>query len=263
MSRRAIVMTRKAFTLIELLVVIAIIAVLMGILMPALRRVREQSRIQSCGSRLRQHVLALTMYADDNNCKLPLPLTAGNWLWDVGATTVNYMLDTGLTRELFYCPSNAIQQKYNDHFWTFGVRDKWDGKRFVDAADTDFIVSGYCYILDVESATKRPRIKTYPNDGDFGSKIWCKTTVEKNPGMREVVIDATLGQEDSGAKHGYNFGRITVGGSWSEGGFEDRSSHLMTDEVPTGGNIGFLDGHVEWRHWSEMQNRYGSPTFWW
>jgi len=27
--------------------------------------------------------------------------------------------------------------------------------------------------------------------------------------------------------------------------------------------VGFLDGHVDWRPWSEMKNRYGSPTFWW
>jgi len=63
----------KAFTLIELLVVIAIIAVLMGILMPTLRSVREQARRQSCGSQVRQHVLAFNMYADENSTKLPLP----------------------------------------------------------------------------------------------------------------------------------------------------------------------------------------------
>ena len=257
-------MKRKAFTLIELLVVIAIIAVLMGVLMPALRRVREQARIQSCGSRLRQHVFAMTMYADDNNTKLPLPLTAGNWLWDVGANTVNYMLRTGLTRELFYCPSNAIQQKHNDHFWTFGgLQGKWDGTQFVNTAQGDFIVSGYCYVMEVASTGKRERIRTYPNEGDTGEpKIWCKTTQEKTPALRELVIDATLGQADAAARHGYNFGMVTIGGSWGAG-FEDRTSHLVSDQEPSGGNIGFLDGHVEWRPWSEMRNRYGTPTFWW
>ncbi|MDI9430378.1 MAG: type II secretion system protein [Sedimentisphaerales bacterium] len=257
-------MRRKAFTLIELLVVIAIIAVLMGILLPALSRVREQARTQSCASRVRQHVLAFTMYADGNDSKLPLPLTAGNWLWDVGCNTVNYMLKTGLTREMFYCPSNAIQQKHNDHFWTYGVSGEWDGTQFINTAAPDFIVAGYCYILEVATEPKRPRIKTYPNDGDVGgTKLWCKTTLEKNPGLRELVIDATLGQEDSSTKHGYNFGMVTVGGSWSEGKFLDRTSHLRNDQEPRGGNVGFLDGHVDWRPWSEMKNRYGSPTFWW
>ncbi len=257
-------MQRKAFTLIELLVVIAVIAVLMSILLPALGRAREQARVQSCASRVRQHVLALTMYADDNSSKLPLPLTAGNWLWDMGTNTVNYMLKTGLTREMFYCPSNAIQQKYNDHFWTYGVTGQWDGTQFVNTAQTDFIVSGYCYVMEVAGTTKRAKIKTYPNDGDIGvSKIWCKTSVEKNPGLRELTIDATLAEADSATQHGYDFGMIKSGGSWSEGGFVDQTSHLKTDEEPRGGNIGFLDGHVAWRPWSEMRNRYGAITFWW
>jgi prepilin-type N-terminal cleavage/methylation domain-containing protein len=60
----------KGFTLIELLVVIAIIAVLMGILMPGLRRARDAVRRISCGNRLRQWGHAITMYSGDNDDKL-------------------------------------------------------------------------------------------------------------------------------------------------------------------------------------------------
>lgn len=56
-----------AFTLIELLVVIAIIAVLMGILMPSLKRAREQARGMSCLSNHKNLALAYTMYAQENN----------------------------------------------------------------------------------------------------------------------------------------------------------------------------------------------------
>ncbi len=61
----------KAFTLIELLVVIAVIAVLMGILMPALRKARESARMASCGSNQRQLILGLLAYAESNDTKLP------------------------------------------------------------------------------------------------------------------------------------------------------------------------------------------------
>jgi prepilin-type N-terminal cleavage/methylation domain-containing protein len=60
----------RAFTLIELLVVIAILAILMAILMPALKRAREQGQRAACLSNLKQLALAWIMYADENDDKL-------------------------------------------------------------------------------------------------------------------------------------------------------------------------------------------------
>jgi prepilin-type N-terminal cleavage/methylation domain-containing protein/prepilin-type processing-associated H-X9-DG protein len=106
----------EGFTLVELLVVIGIIAVLMGIMLPALGRARESARRAACLSNLRQVHAAFHYYAANNNDKVPLGYRAGRKQWNsmvYSSTSGKYCLFgilylDGKMKEplMYFCPSD-------------------------------------------------------------------------------------------------------------------------------------------------------------
>jgi prepilin-type N-terminal cleavage/methylation domain-containing protein len=104
-------MRTRAFTLIELLVVIAIIAVLMGILMPALRIAKEHGQRAVCLGNLKQLALAWIMYADENDGKLVNGRTKGDdpwveWNQDFDEETQERAILRGALYR--YCPDKGL-----------------------------------------------------------------------------------------------------------------------------------------------------------
>ena len=118
---------RQGFTLIEMLVVISVIALLLSILMPVLSSVKETARKTKCLSNVRQLGLALNMYAEDYEGRVP-PRD-----YDEGAVWVYLLKSYYITPKLLHCPSDRrdIDQSYLmngfiDYFAMHSYNSNWD-----------------------------------------------------------------------------------------------------------------------------------------
>lgn len=115
---------RRGFTLIELLVVIAIIALLMGILMPALSRVKEQARTTACLANLRQWGLVTAMFTQENDGKLWAGANGNGWWW---IADLDPAQQSWKQNKIWFCPTakKPIEDEYGNAVPTLNIFNAW------------------------------------------------------------------------------------------------------------------------------------------
>ena len=148
---------QRGFTLIELLVVIAIIAILMAILMPALRRVKEQARMVSCLATLKQWNLIASMHTEENDGKFwdSAPGTPGYWY----PRYLEERYKSWKKNKLWFCPSatKPITDEDGVTAPTFNIYNAWGiftgAELSRDGIAGSYGINGYCLIPASASTT--------------------------------------------------------------------------------------------------------------
>ncbi|HWX19723.1 MAG TPA: prepilin-type N-terminal cleavage/methylation domain-containing protein [Candidatus Binatia bacterium] len=239
---------RVAFTLIELLVVIAIIAILAAMLLPALSGAKERAKRTGCVNQIHQFLLAIHMYANDNEQRLPSGASESNTPNGVQDDSIPIL--SGITRtqmvqyagnyKILGCPSLGAP---------FNTEAGWHESGYG-------WVIGYNY-LGGHANTPWPLLA--------GGEAWFSpqklTETSTNLGPTSPLLtdmnDWSPGYGGSIVPHGRN-GAVQNGGDFQNAGANGASS---TDLGATGGNLGSMDGSVTWRSIKNMKLRHGSQQY--
>jgi prepilin-type N-terminal cleavage/methylation domain-containing protein/prepilin-type processing-associated H-X9-DG protein len=220
------------FTLIELLVSMGIILILAGLLTPAVTGALERSRRTACMNHLRQLVTTLSQVGFDSGGRVTLQGWAGDaWLWDLDRAARDMFVEQlGIPRATFYCPS--FREHNRDAHWNF----VWD--------ELEFTVSGYWWIVHRQGAPMTERFDE--------RELISNLEAVANPSGTPLMADATISVFETDFRNVLGASDIPA-----------RAPHLDGD-TPDGGNIAYVDAHVAWKPFAEMQQRAATyPDHWW
>jgi len=212
-------------------VVIAIIAILAAMLLPALGRAKEKSKIAQCKSNEHQLSLATLMYAGDYRDKLPDCKNLGVWVWDISAYVISNLQQSAVRQDMFYCPNEY-------YLYNSATPNAWQAFTGSSTPPYPYIVTGYIWMFPNSRA-----------DAVLTDWTTVTSTTTPRPGFNvantEIMTDATIFLNGlSGRRY------VDIAAA---GGTSVRTAHLERN-VPAGGNMTFLDGHIEWRKFNQMTN---------
>ena len=210
---------KKSFTLIELLVVIAIIAILAGMLLPALGKARAKARTVSCLNNMKQITLTALMYGNDNKDYIPVDCMPA------GASGIRYwpelLLREGLAGRSLLCPEADFSHS-NDASYQEALKTKLTDSNYLPEMQ-------YCHYGFAFIAFNHKRFSgiEHPTEGFL--------------------------YQDSSKNHEDNGDWVTDGYGW----FQNRTYVSLEWQFRHAkkASIGFVDGHCETMTKDELLSR--------